>query len=421
MPQFSKSLALLISPLAALLLLSCSHPEPLPTPIPIPAQAPMPAQTLIPSQIMEFEPGMKALAENLATQLEQSSVGNQLNKVVIDPQTKQRQLKKIVIDPFVDTVSGYPVKINPRISTILSGAIAKRFAVLGPMVPKKLEISEYVLTGMVTPGESEKGKGRDCKVYAAVFEKSSGVVHAASEVHIGNFDTTPMDIYKDSPVYLKGKNHDAHVSSAKKKRNEKVNKGYREKLSSRALTVQGDELYEDKDYGQSFTFYNRASGTPAGRDLEVLNGLFTNLVRQGRLEEAGPVYGNLLRVSIDETSGVASRVTFGPNSTVPLAAKAGLYGIYLKQIAQLVGSVPGCRVKIIGHSSRTGSDTYNDKLSLQRAMYIQTQMASYSKLVAGRTEALGRGIRDNIVGTGADDLSDEIDRRVEFQFGACGQ
>jgi outer membrane protein OmpA-like peptidoglycan-associated protein len=410
----SQSLALLLSLFAALLLFSCSHTEVVPT------QALISAETPIPTQTMEFEPGMKALAENLAAQLEQSSVGNQLNKVVIDPQTKQRQLKKIVIDPFFDTVSGYPVKINPRINTILSGAIAKRFAVIGTMAPKNLEISEFVLTGMVTLGEAEKGRGRDYKVYAAVFEKSSGIVYASSEVHIGNFDTTPMDIYKDSPVYLKGKNHDDHVSSVKKKRNETVHKAYREKLSSRSLTVQGDELYEVKDFSQSFTFYNRASGTPAGRDLEILNGLFTNLVRQGRLEDAGPVYGNLLRVSIDETHEVASRITFGPNSTAPLAAKSGIYDIYMKQIAQLVGSVPGCRVKIIGHSSRTGSDSYNDKLSLQRALSIQTQMASYSRQVLGRSEAVGRGIRDNIVGTGADDLSDEIDRRVEFQFSACG-
>jgi outer membrane protein OmpA-like peptidoglycan-associated protein len=409
MKPLSKSIALLLSSFAALILSSCSHTQ---------AVAP---ETLIPAQTMEFEPGMKALAENLAEQLEQSSVGNLLNKVVVNSQTRQRQLKKIVIDPFFDTVSGYPVKINPRINAIFSEAIAKRFAVVGTMAPKNLEVSEFVLTGMVTLGEAEKGRGRDYKVYAAVFEKASGVVHAASEVHIAQFDLTPMDIYRDSPVYLKGKNHDAHVSSVKKKRKETVNKGYRDKLSSRSLTVQGDELYQEKDYSQSFTFYDRAAGTPAGQDLEILNGLFTNLVRQGRLEEAGPVYGNLLRVSIDEAGAVASKITFGPDSTAPLAAKAGIYHIYMKQIAQLVGSVPGCRVKIIGHSSRSGSEAYNDKLSLQRALSIQTQMAAYSRQLIERSEASGRGIRDNIVGSGADDISDEIDRRVEFQFSACGQ
>jgi outer membrane protein OmpA-like peptidoglycan-associated protein len=400
MKPFPKSIARSLLLVAALILCSCIHTK------------------SIPSQTMEFEPGMKALANNLAEQLENSSVGNMLNKVVINPLTKQRQLKKIVIDPFFDTDSGYPVKINPRINAILSGEIAKRFAVIGEMAPDNLEISEYVLTGMVSLGEAEQGTGRDYKVYAAVFEKSSGVVHASSEVHVGNFDTTPMDIYQDSPVYLKGQNYEAHVSSVKKKQNETVTKQYHEKLSAKSMRVKGDSLYEQKDYNQSLTYYSKAE---AGQDLEILNGLFTNLVRQGRLEEAGPVYGNLLRASIDETNEVASKITFGPNAKAPLAGKAGVYNIYVKQIAKLVGSLPNCRVKIVGHSSRTGSEVYNEKLSLQRALTIQKQMTVYAPQVSARCEALGRGFHDNIVGTGADDITDEIDRRVEFKFTSCGR
>jgi outer membrane protein OmpA-like peptidoglycan-associated protein len=402
MKPLFKSTSLLLSIIAALILSSCAH------------------TTAIPVRTMEFEPGMRALADNLAEQLEKSSVGNLLNKVVVNPLTKQSQLKKIVIDPFIDTDSGYPVKINPRINGLLSGEIAKRFAVTGEMAPENLEISEYVLTGMVSLGEVEQGRSRDYKVYAAVFEKSSGVVHASSEVHIDNFDTTPMDIYKDSPVYLKGQNYEAHVSSVKTKQNETVAKGYHDNLSTKSMRVKGDTLYEKKDYKESLSYYNKAADSgAAGQSLEVLNGLFTNLIRQGRLEDAGPVYGDLLRVSIGETNEIASKITFGPNSKAPLAGKAGIYNIFMKQIAQLVGSLPDCRVKIIGHSSRTGSEGYNDKLSLQRASTIQKQMASFSPKVIERSEAIGRGFHDNIVGTGKDDVTDEIDRRVEFKFTSC--
>ena len=370
---------------------------------------------------MEFEPGMKALAANLAGQLEQSNIGSLLNKVVVNPQTKQVQLKKIVIDPFFDTDSGYPVKVNPRINAILSREIARRFAVTGEMAPENLEISEYVLTGMVSLGDAEQGGGRVYKVYAAVFEKSSGVVHASSEVRIVSFDTTPMDIYQDSPAYLKGQNYHAHVSSVRAKANETVAKGYQDKLPARSLRVKGDALYEQKDYSQSLSYYRKAAGSAHAQDLETLNGLFTNLVRQGRLEEAGPVYGTLLRASINETSEMAIKITFAPNSKSPVAGKAGVYNLYVKQIALLVGSLPDCRVKIIGHSSRTGSEAYNAKLSLQRALAIQKQMISFAPKVSGRCEALGRGFQDNMIGTGTDDGSDEIDRRVEFKFTSCRQ
>ena len=56
---------------------SCAHIEPIPT------------------ESMNFEQGMQALAVNLADQFERSSIGNVLNKVIINPVTKQRMLKKI--------------------------------------------------------------------------------------------------------------------------------------------------------------------------------------------------------------------------------------------------------------------------------------------------------------------------------------
>jgi len=369
---------------------------------------------------MEFEAGMKALAANLADQLGRSGLGSQFNKVIVNPITKQRQLKKIVIDPFIDTESGYPVKVNARINAIVSVEIARRFAISGEMVPENLEVSEYVLTGMVTLDGRNKGRDQQYKVYSAVFEKSSGVVHASASVYIRNFDTTPMDIYKDSPAFLKGQNYEQHVDSVKKKPNEIVNRGYTDTLPVKSMRVKGDMLYEQKEYAESLHYYNKAAGSTVEPQLEVLNGLFTNLVRQGRLEEAERVYGRLLRVSITETNGISSKITFDPNATIPIAGKAGLYTIYMRQIANLVASKSSCRLKIIGHCSRTGAEVYNDMLSLQRAQSIQKQMGSFSAEIMRRTETIGRGFHDNIVGTGRDDITDEIDRRVEFKFSQCG-
>ena len=394
---------ILLLVLTIFFLTSCAHTRPVPT------------------QTMEFEPGMKVLATNLADQIEQSSLGNKLNKVVINPLTRQRQLRKIVIDPFIDTESGYPVKVNSRINAIFSAEIAKRFAVTGEMAPENLEVSEYVLTGMITLEERNEGRNHDYKVFAAVFEKSSGVVHASASVHIRNFDTTPMDIYKDSPAYLKGQNYDQHVDSVKKKPNEPVNKAYYEKLPAKSMRVKGDMLYEQKEYAESLSYYNQAAGSMKEPQMEVLNGLFTNLVRQGRLEEAERTYGKLLRVSIAETKGISSKITFSPNATTPIASKAGLYTIYMRQVANFVVSKPSCRVTIIGHCSRTGSESYNDTLSLQRAQSIQKQMSSFAPEIMKRAEAIGRGFHDNIVGIGRDDLTDEIDRRVEFKFNKCGE
>jgi outer membrane protein OmpA-like peptidoglycan-associated protein len=401
MSEFFKNFKLFLSTLAALYLISCAHTAP------------------IPQRTMEFEEGIKALASNLGEQLEKSSIRNVLNKVVINPVTNRKQLKKIVIDPFIDVESGYPVKANTRIFAIMSEEIKKRFEITGAMEPDNLEVSEYVLNGMVTVEREQTGQGHRYKVYGAVFEKSSGKVLASASVLVNRFDTTPMDIYKDSPVFLKGENYQRHASSVKKSPDETVEKGYHDRLMIKSMQVKGDMLYEQKEYKKSLSYYDQAASSQSGQQLEVLNGQFTNLLKQGEWDRAETVYAKLIRASIAETGELASKITFNPNSLAPIESKARIYGIYIKQIAKLVAAVPSCRIQIIGHSSRTGKEAYNDNLSLQRSLWIQKQMASYVSEMINRSETIGRGFRENIVGTGTDDITDEIDRRVEFKFSNC--
>jgi len=400
MPKFPKYFNMFLLTMTVFHLVSCAH-------------------TPIPNRSMDFEEGIKVLAASLGEQLEKSSIGNLLNKVVINPMTKRKQLKKIVIDPFIDVESGYPVKANVRIAEIMSEEIKMRFEVTGQMEPDNLEVSEYVLNGMVTLEEKSKKRGNVYKVFATVLEKSSGKVLASASVRVNRFDTTPKDIYKDSPVYLKGKSYEQYASSVKKQPNETVEKDYHDTLTVKSMTVKGDMLYEDKEYKKSLSYYSQAAKSQNGLQLEVLNGQFTNLVKQNQWEDAESVYAQLIRASIAETSQISSKITFAPNSVVPLESKATLYNIYMKEIAKLVAAVPECRIKIIGHSSRTGQVAYNDNLSLQRSLWIKKQMASYVPEIINQTETIGRGFRENIVGTGKDDITDEIDRRVEFKFSHC--
>ena len=399
--------------LCACFLSACAEPKAMPAPVPTPVPRPIPTET------MGFEPGMAALADNLAGQLEISDLGNVLNKVIVDPLTGKGSLKRIVIDPFIDTESGYPIKVNARINAIMAAEMAKRFAVTGEMAPENLEVSEYVLCGMVSLEVLPNKKKEVYKVYAAVFEKNSGVVHASAELRIDRLETAPKDIYRDSSVYLKGPSFDEHVSSVQKKLNETVEKGYHDKLEAKSFSVKGDRLYDEKDFGTSLAYYNKAAEKTGSPDLAILNGQFTNLVHQGRLDSAELVFGKLLLASVTQTGQIATKITFSPNSSKPLATKAAINMIYVRQIAKLMASTPTCKVTIVGHCSRSASEEYNDKLSLLRASSIQKMMSSLAPAIAGRIQIVGRGFRDNIVGNGSDDDTDQYDRRVEFKFNSC--
>lgn len=368
---------------------------------------------------MDFEEGMKALAVNLGEQLEKSSIGNMLNKIVINPVTKQKQLKKVVIDPFIASESGYPVKANARIAEIMSEEIKTRFKVAGQMEPDNLEVSEYVLNGIVALEGKSGGRNDGYKVLATVFDKSSGKVLASASVRVNRFDTTPKDIYRDSPVFLKGKDYEQYTSSVNRKPDETIEKAYHDRLMTKSMIVKGDTMYEAREYTKSLAYYTHAANSRSELQLEVLNGQFTNFAKQNRWEEAESVYAKLIKASIVETGEISSKITFNPNSIEPVKNKSRLYNVYLKEIARLVAETPKCKIKIIGHCSRSGKESYNDALSLQRAQWIQKRMACYASEMANKSETIGRGFSENIVGTGADDITDEIDRRVEFRFSDC--
>ena len=56
----------------------------------------------------------------------------------------------------------------------------------------------------------------------------------------------------------------------------------------------------------------------------------------------------------------------------------------------------------------------NDQLSLLRAEYVKQRLEAEAPGLKGHLIATGVGSRNMLVGTGSDDLSDALDRRVDF-------
>jgi outer membrane protein OmpA-like peptidoglycan-associated protein len=76
-------------------------------------------------------------------------------------------------------------------------------------------------------------------------------------------------------------------------------------------------------------------------------------------------------------------------------------------------------MNVVGHTSRTGSEQTNDRLSQARASAIKQKLEADAAVLAARTKASGVGWRENIIGTGTDDVTDALDRRVEFKIVGC--
>ena len=85
-----------------------------------------------------------------------------------------------------------------------------------------------------------------------------------------------------------------------------------------------------------------------------------------------------------------------------------------QQSAQQTAKANNC-MEITSHTSRTGSPQLNERLSLQRAEYVKGQLERDAPQLNGRLLANGVSSNQMMVGTGKDDLSDALDRRVEFK------
>ena len=76
-------------------------------------------------------------------------------------------------------------------------------------------------------------------------------------------------------------------------------------------------------------------------------------------------------------------------------------------------------MEIIGHTSRSGPEPINERLSVMRAQYIKQRLDTDAPQLKTRTKAIGKGSQETLIGIGTDDGRDAVDRRVEFRVVGC--
>jgi outer membrane protein OmpA-like peptidoglycan-associated protein len=92
--------------------------------------------------------------------------------------------------------------------------------------------------------------------------------------------------------------------------------------------------------------------------------------------------------------------------------------MWLSQIAVRASRRNSC-LTVVGHTSKTGPPQVNERLSVLRAQYIKDLLQGSSPGLADKLKATGVGSREVLIGTGRDDSSDAIDRRVDFSISDC--
>ena len=350
-----------------------------------------------------------------------------LARAQIDPAQK----RVLVVDPVIDRSSGDQTAVTralePRVVRTVRQHYPRIEAV--PFTLASLDRQPIVLVGCTTavagPGTAMPPAGKQAYAYrisASLADLRTGKFISREQVawvRPEEVDNAPTPFFRDSPVWTLG-GVGAHLQACAGDLGNTVSPAYLDSIRAGAAVNDAIMAYENGRYPEALALYIQASQLPGGDQARVWNGIYLSNLAMNRPKEAEEAFGRMVDLGL--TKGFLSvKFVFRPFSAEFWSDKAvsGQYPVWLRQIA-LRSSVRSTCLLLIGHTSPTGTPAANDALSERRAQYVRSQLVQRAPVLRTRTEAQGRGAREPIVGTGKDDWTDLLDRRVEFEPHPCG-
>lgn len=336
----------------------------------------------------------------------------------------------IVIDPLIDGMTGYQSKATRSIQERIVAMVKRDFPqyTVRRLTAENLKQQPRILVGTFTPvnakNQTSGGEREFFRFCLVTGDLKSGKVVSKQVVRVPivEADSTPTAVFAESPVWTEDANVKAYVATCQaSKVGDPIKPEYFDGLLAAALINEAGDAYDEGHYAEALDLYSTARKTPAGDQLRVYNGIYLSLTRLGRTSAAAAAFADLIDYGL-RTKRLAVKILFRPGSVrfASEAAFSAAYDSWLQQIASRAVSSNTC-LQVVGHTSPTGPAAMNDSLSLLRAEYVQSRLEGDEPSLKKRTVAFGVGSRENLIGTGRDDATDVLDRRVEFKpIEPCG-
>jgi outer membrane protein OmpA-like peptidoglycan-associated protein len=233
-------------------------------------------------------------------------------------------------------------------------------------------------------------------------------------------DPTPTAFHRDSPGWLPDPAAAAYLRVCAGNPGDPIDPIWLQALRAEVLLADATAAYEAGRFDLARNLYAAAGAEPAGGQLRTYNGLYLSNAALGRRGEAERAFAELVDYGLTRKQ-LAVKFLFRPGSTDfwPDPAISGAYPMWLRQIARRTAADQAC-LDISGHASPSGDAAANEQLSLARAQRVRGRLVSVVAGLRPRTTAEGAGARRPLIGTGADNVTDLLDRRVEFKPRDCG-
>ena len=347
-----------------------------------------------------------------------------------DPTVIERMVaRKVVLDPFIEAQSGQQTASSRKAGELLVERLKARNSSLKLQAFDAAGVAQadYLIAGTLRKNQSGGGSGGSSgsssayTLHATLTERRTGLViaSAVSSVQAGEIDATPTPFYADSPSIVSDRLTQGHVKTSQAARGASADQRYLASISTGALIQQATMAYDEGRSSDALLRYQEVVQRPDGKQLRVFNGLYNSHTKLGHAAEAEGAFSQIVALGL-ATNNLAVRLLFNPGSTEFWRDRnvSTIYPMWLRRIATETNAGDYC-MTVVGHTSKTGTEAVNERLSLSRARYVRDALLAQDRQLASRVEVAGVGWQENIIGSGTDDARDSVDRRVEFKVRTC--
>lgn len=333
----------------------------------------------------------------------------------------------LVIDPLIDAASGSQSTATRSMQQTLIEIVRKsypRFTVRSfdsASLARKPVVLVGTFTAVNNSGATDGARDayRICLTLADL--KSNSVVSkGVARARIEGVDVTPTPYYSDAPLWAKDQATDVYIKTCQgTKLGETIDPTYVERLTANALVNDGILAYDAQRFREALAYYRAARTLPGGEQHRVRIGTYLAASKLARRDDMVDAFGDLIDYGLGANQ-LMVKLLFKPGTTqfIDDPRITEPYPMWLSQIATRARQKGAC-LEVVGHTSRTGPPQVNERLSALRAQFVMDLLLTGMPEDRARMIASGRGFKENLIGTGKDDGSDALDRRVEFKVIGC--
>jgi outer membrane protein OmpA-like peptidoglycan-associated protein len=336
-------------------------------------------------------------------------------------QGSQRQV--VVIDPLVNGVTGEQSAATQQIEARIVALAKEKYPQfdIQTFSPATVSKAPYVIVGTFTPvnAQGQTAGTREAYRFCLVMvdlHAGKTVAKGVARARPNGVDSSPIGFFRDSPAWTNDPSVKSYIDTCQAtKVGDAISQTYLNGILTASIISEAIAAYDANRYRDALDLYLTAQTTPAGNQLRVYNGIYLTNWKLNRRDQATEAFGRLVELGLENNS-LGVKILFRPGSTAfgTDQQSTGPYDMWLRQIADHSASRNAC-LQVTGNSSPSGSAALNDQLSLLRAEYVKGKLETDAPALRQHVIATGAGAKNNLVGTGADDLSDALDRRVEFK------